>query len=222
MQAPLKPHPNAQLYINLMTELKERIAVVQQTGSLVGKKQYYAGVQFGAEFCMLQLRFCCELLAVGSIVIHTDIPQAMKLKKEWNAQRIMDNFDKLKADHFPTPVLDHPKPELGYTHIAAHHDGCLTKKEMLKMYHFFGEHLHAGSYEKFVKPQQRRHSFKILNDFTTQMMKLLNTHTYVLFEKERLVRIVMQTLPDGHVAWNEFEKRDDLTAAANVRRQHSK
>lgn len=203
-------HPNSQLYVNLMQELKQRIQIVQDTGMQVSKEAYYAGVHAGAEFCMLQLRFCCELLAVGCIAVHTDVPQRSKLKREWNAQRIMSEFDHLKADFFPTPVRDHLDRGVGYASIVEHFDGALSKKEMLKMYHFFGENLHAGTYEKAVKPQQRRHSFKILNDFTTQMMALLSVHTYVLFDKERLVRIAMHSARGGNVTWNEFERRDDL------------
>jgi len=221
MQKSPKQHPNAQLYMKLMTELKARIDAVQKTGLQVAAKQYPVNIQFAAEFCMLQLRFCCELIAVGTIVIHTDVPQSMKLKTQWNAQRIMDNFDRLKADHFPTPVRDQLRPDLGVSHIAEHYEGCLTKAEMLRMYHFFGEHLHAGTYAKFLKPDSKQHSFKVLNVFTTSLMNLLSVHTYTLYSKERLLRIAMNTPPNGSVAWNEFQRRDDLTAAARQRHQAS-
>ena len=93
-----------QIYADLLNEIKIRIscmnrATMGQTGlpGLAVK-----------EFCFLQLRFMCELIALGCLVAHGDIKQVTKLKKEYAADRIISRLENLHSNFYPTPILSQP------------------------------------------------------------------------------------------------------------------
>lgn len=60
----------ASLYADLMNEVKVRIAAIDAgTGGLLGALP----APIVQEHCYLQLRMCCELIALGCLVAHGDI-----------------------------------------------------------------------------------------------------------------------------------------------------
>jgi hypothetical protein len=196
-------HPNASLYCDLMEFIKWRVGLTEQTLGLVRAKKHYLDNRSAAEFCLLQLRFCCELLAIGCVAIHTDVPQASSLHKEWNAEKIMKTFEKLKPQFFPEPIKD----ELGTNGIweQTPAKGALTRDELLKMYKFFGGLLHTGSFRGYKNPQKRTYDFDLLANFASKFVKLLNTHVYKLNGDDKMIRVIMWNEKDGRVWLNELE-----------------
>jgi hypothetical protein len=199
---PDKLHPHLELYMALMEQLKQRLQVVDSTMTMVGQGMHYAGTGPAIEFALLQLRISCELIALGCVAIHSDIPQTAKLQKMWHAGEIIAAFEKLKEEYFPIAIEDIHFPGRP-SQIVHKSDDVLTKEKLLQMYNFFGAKLHAGSFKDHVRPNKRLYSTAILNDFVRQMKKLLNTHVFQLYEKNRLIRIIMQD-PTGRVACNIF------------------
>jgi hypothetical protein len=201
---PIK-HPNGKLYCQLMEQIKWRVDAVQETARLVTKNEYYLGHVPAAEFCLLQLRFCCELLAIGCIAIHTDVPQSTRLQSMYQADLIMNAFEKLKPRFWPNPSKN-PPPINGVIYQDKI-EGALTKPEMLKMYHLFGTLLHAGNFQRFAKPKSKTYDFKLLNEFVTKLIKLLNEHNYMMYDNLRMIQITMHYPTDGKVWLHEFEAR---------------
>jgi|SRR5882724_2304781 len=64
-----------------------------------------------SEFCYLQLRMLCELIAVGCLVVHGDVEGTKGLCKVWAADKVMKRLEKLHPDFYPHPmVFTFPKP----------------------------------------------------------------------------------------------------------------
>lgn len=140
------------LYANLMTEIKIRITAIN-TGTL---NQLPVPPPIVKEFCFLQVRMICELIALGCLVAHGDISatKSSKLQKAWEADKIIEALEALHPDFFPVPVVQGIGAPLSSG--AKHHTieprvpHPLPKAEFLKLYHKCGETLHRGSIKKLL------------------------------------------------------------------------
>jgi hypothetical protein len=196
-------HPHLALYVALMEQLKQRTKVVDDTMQLISEGKHYAGTGAAAEFALLQLRFCCELVALGCVAIHSDVPHTSKLQKMWNAGEIMNAFERLKEEYFPTAIYDVVRPD-GMPELTRKTGDILTKDDLIEMYNYFGKTLHAGSFIDHIKPRKRLQSAETLSSFVRRLKGLLSVHTYTLYERNRLIRIIMQDAKTGHVKYNVF------------------
>jgi hypothetical protein len=114
--------------------VKWRIDAVLKTVEMVGTGQHYLANLPAAEFCLLQLRMVCELVALGCIAIHTDVPQTARLQKLWNEGAIIDDLKKLKPTYFPIPAKN-VGDENGVIYFNVRLDDLgLNSSELLKMY----------------------------------------------------------------------------------------
>lgn len=114
--------------------------------------------QLIADFCYLELRMLCELVALGCLVAHGDIEAATtsKLQKEYAADNIVKKLEQLHPNFFPRPVTVSPT-SIGH-HIERIESGYLSKSELVSLYHHCGDHLHRGSLSKFRSTAPKRYS----------------------------------------------------------------
>lgn len=207
MSANLKAHQRIELYVRFMEGIKWRLLTnCIPTRKSVAEKSDYLENLAAAEFCLLQLRKSCELLALGCVAMHWDVRQTRKLCREWNAHRLMGTFEDLKPSFFPVPIRTEAVPgeSVGRLPVADVHPvtDALTKKEMLKTYHIFGRLLYSGTFEDYTTPQREVYDFSLIDDFVRKMGKLLNDHLYSLYDGKMVVRVFMQNPQiGGHVAW---------------------
>jgi hypothetical protein len=144
--------PLLELYRSVMEELKVRLLSIDHavrgatglSGPLV------------EDFCYLQLRMSCELVALGCLIAHGDIPGAgaPKLQKEWAADRILRELENLHPEFYPYPIRMTLTPRTATTpgnlHIDRKTEGFLAKSELLSLYGKSGEKLHRGSLKKLL------------------------------------------------------------------------
>jgi hypothetical protein len=82
-------------YCQLVGETRKRHAVAKSlvNGPIIDP-------QIIAEFCYLQLRKICELIALGCLIAHGDVKlvHTAKLLNEWNADRIISVLEKLHGN----------------------------------------------------------------------------------------------------------------------------
>lgn len=199
-----KSHPNATLYCQLMEYIKWRIKAVMKTTEQVKLRQHYLDNRLAAEFCLLQLRFCCELLAIGCVAIHTDVPQGKKLRKNWNAERTMSAFSELKPEFFPKPIKDILCDDGTFEQQPV--ENALTREEFLSDYSFFASQLHTGNYLRYKKMEIKRFDFGLIESFVSKFIRLLDNHTYYLHDEEIMIRVIMNNAKDGKVWLNELQK----------------
>jgi hypothetical protein len=113
-------------YSILMLEAKRRLFAIDM--ALEGKTGLPNGVI--CEFCFLELRVLCELIALGCLTAHGDLMTG-KRRGTWQADKIVRDLEELHPDFYP---------------IAAT-EGVFTKEELVKLWRKCGEVLHRGTFE---------------------------------------------------------------------------
>jgi hypothetical protein len=129
-------------YLPLMHELAIRIDFVAQ--AFDGKLNL--PLPYAREYAYLQFRRMCELIALGCLLLHGDLPQAQSksTKKEWNAERIMNLLYRNHPHSFPQSVIR--TKQLDGWHIQANSKpNALTLDEFKRLYAECGHVLHRGT-----------------------------------------------------------------------------
>lgn len=101
---------------------------------------------FAREFAYLQFRRMCELMALGSLYLHGDLPiaQGQALKKEWHAEKLMKLLHKNHPFAFPQ-AIERTKTEHGW-HIQGNcKPDALSYTDFLQLYAECGSVLHRGT-----------------------------------------------------------------------------
>jgi hypothetical protein len=142
-------HPMTTLYANLMDEVKVRIDCIDKA---VHGRTHMPG-PLVREFCYLQLRLLCELIALSCLVAHGDIAAkyAKRLGKEWSADKIIDNMTSLHPDFYPQPIRQLPK-QAGRAEqmVEGVHPSPLPRTELLTLYGTCHRYLHRGNVKKLL------------------------------------------------------------------------
>lgn len=121
-----------------MHELAIRIELVAQAcaGNLNLTPPY------AREYAYLQFRRMCELIALGCLQLHGDLPLPKSTKKEWHAEKIMSLLHKNHPNSFPVAITREKTPE-GWNFKAI--PDALTIKEFKKLYNECGSVPHRGT-----------------------------------------------------------------------------
>ena len=119
----------------LMEEAKGRLICID--GAMDG--QTGLPVPAVQEFCFLQLRMLCELIALGCLIAHGDLAPGVKLNNLWAADKIVDRLEGLHPSFYPHAM------KAGLHRYEALKGGFLTKGQLLKLNSRCGSMLHRGS-----------------------------------------------------------------------------
>lgn len=165
------------LYANLLEEVKARLDAINK--GLTGQLPLHGLLV--REFCYLQLRMCCELIALGSLVAHGDIEatQLNRFQKEYSADRIMGQLTSLHPDFYPLACIQ--KIEPGGFHLERRTDAVLIKEDLISLYGRCGEFLHRGSLKKLLSertPVQKH--FPEIIEWGQKIDSLLSMHVILL------------------------------------------
>ena len=160
------------LYVSMLEEVKVRIDCINI--ALNGNTNL---PERGAiEFCYLQIRMLCELIALGCLVVHGDIEQTRSLHKTWAADEIVKRLGDLHPDFYPHPVrITFPNP--GHVHIEKVESGFLTKDDLIKLVGLSGNILHRGSLKTLVPPNRLLSTgFQGVRDWGQRIVTLIEQH----------------------------------------------
>jgi hypothetical protein len=161
-------------YLPLMHELALRLDLVAQACD--GKLGL--SPPFAREYAYLQFRRMCELIALGCLQLHGDLPYAKKkgTRKEWNAEKIMRLLQKNYAHSFPQCVKREVTSE-GWNVQANSKLNALTFKEFKKLYSECGEVLHRGSIKTLQGSGDFNESdYQRVVDWQAKIVDLMNEH----------------------------------------------
>jgi hypothetical protein len=198
VEQPVKIEEIADLYANLMGEIKLRLEVVQRvaTGQL-------AMPQTPAfEFCYLQLRKVCEVFALACICAHGDIPEVRSklLQKAYNADQIIKQLGHLHPDFYPVPGRQEIDQSTGRpVKVVPVTSGFLTKEDLLTLYGECGDHLHRGSIRQLITNSEPKPDFDKIREWVSKIMKFLNHHQIQTTRPDRQLWVMMQSKDDGKV-----------------------
>lgn len=161
-------------YLRLMHELDIRIDLVARacTGAL------NLSPPFAREYCFLQFRRICELLALGCLQLHGDIPTARtgSAKKEWHAERIMKLLQRSHPHAFPESLV-RTKTDEGWRLVANSKPNALTFSEFKTLYNKCGEVLHRGTIRTIESEQAlAKAEYDEVIAWSHKVVDLLNEH----------------------------------------------
>jgi hypothetical protein len=177
MNASMKPSKYREAlnaYSMLMEEAKQRLLAMDT--ALRGQ----TGLPRGAirEFCFMQLRMLCELIALGCLTAHGDV-ETGKLKEAYEADRIIRRLMRLHSEFYPIGAT------WGKAGPVLRKDGFLTKEELSKLYWKCGDVLHRGSFKAL---SIRRYSDTDIEEIRTWKQKiesLLACHAIFMLTSEQ-------------------------------------
>lgn len=136
---------------------------------------------YAREYCYLQFRRICELVALGCLQLHGDIPcvGTSDAKKEWNAGKIMGLLHKHHSHSFPQSITKTKKD--GVWHLQGNSNPeAITLKEFKSLYNSCGEVLHRGTIKSIDAEGPLKHEdYELVIQWQRKLIGLLNQHIIV-------------------------------------------
>jgi hypothetical protein len=163
----------ASVYSSIMEEAKLRALSINTITDSGGGLP----VPLLREYCFLQLRMLCELIALGCLVAHGDIEgtQTSVLQKEYKVGVIVKRLEKLHPNFYPSPR--NPIFSPGRVHLADYDREFLTKAELLALYGRCGDVLHRGNLRDLLDAKnQPPTDFRDIQDWGQKILNLLSVH----------------------------------------------
>jgi hypothetical protein len=167
------------VYMGLMTEVNVRFSAIQKI--LDNKSGLPPRIVQESSF--LQLRMLCELIALGCLVAHGDIPEINSMRQKHEADWIVNRLEALHPDFYPVPVsirmIDGELHGEDKTDVR-----YLTKAALVELYtRRCGPNLHKGSLKKLLKHRSPvQNHFPDIVDGFDRISALLATHRMMLVD----------------------------------------
>jgi hypothetical protein len=185
------------LYVGLMEEAKVRFYVIDMAISgRTGLPE--RGVR---EFCYLQLRMLCEVIALACLTANGNIEETRgrDLNNGVYADKIIKRLATLHAEFYPRPAIDTRTPD--GIHLVPITEHFLTKDDLIKLYSQCGDNLHRGSLKRLLKPQiPVPAQYRDLVDWINKIIKLLDRHYITLSDKKTTILCLLgEPYPKGVV-----------------------
>lgn len=180
-----------------MEEIKLRIEAIKSTNPFVG----ILNPRIIEEFCYLQLRMICELIALGCLLVHGDIEetQTSKIQKAYAADWILETLAKLHKNFYPTPGKQITSKDGKGKTIEIIKGGYLTQENLPKLYHKCGAMLHKGNLRTLRKGSIRTPDFASIQRSIDEIMQLLNHHQIQLIAGNEQIWVMMNESTTGRV-----------------------
>jgi hypothetical protein len=206
-------------YIALREKLKGRHAIIRGVIADATQRKFVLRPTILGELCYLQLRMICELIALGCLLVHGDIPAARagRIQKAYAADWIINKLTALHPSFYPVPtdqVLDETGRVASTVLIAEEY---LTKEKLIKLYAECGTVLHRGTLKGILSPAPRHLDMGKVGKWATKITHLLNHHQVPLIGDRRQIWVVMNARDGGNVQWFLMERLDDPDATRTTR-----
>jgi hypothetical protein len=180
-------------YLGLMEEARDRLLAMDTA------LERRTGLPPGAikEYCFLQLRMLCELIALGCLMAHGDL-QTGKLKGKYEADKIIRGLQRLHPDFYPVAAIRTDKgPRL-------YEDGFLTKEELRKLYWRCGDVLHRGS---FRAHSSKQYSVADIEEIRTWKKKIEAFSCHGIYTAGNKSMMLFYLREDGRASCEIWEPR---------------
>jgi hypothetical protein len=177
------------LYANLMDEVKVRIDCISTTCN--GRGAYPTVIT--REFCWLQLRMLCELIALACLVAHGDIAslKAHKVGKSYSADDIIDRLEKLRPHFYPVAGKQNQSsdPAVRYN-FEAINPSPFPKEELIALYGKTHRFVHRGTLKQMLSmdmPIDINVNLPEIIQWAQKINNLLTYHVIAINEDELLL-----------------------------------
>ena len=192
-------------YKNTMIEIKRRNKAIYDALNGFDPEQPKIIL---AEFCYLQIRFICELIALGCLVIHGDLQNNNnKINKEWHAGNLIKQLKKLHPEFYPFPTNQILNSQGKVERWEDIKDRFFSKKDLIKTYGMLGNRLHRGNLNNLISGKDYEISFDEIHEIATNIRNLLSHHNIQMVDPNFMIVTVMETGKDDDVQVNSFQKK---------------
>lgn len=198
----MKPEKQNELYANLMDEVKVRISSINSAA--LGRLPLPTPLV--REFCYLQLRMLCELIALSCLVAHGDITFLLphKLGKSYSADDILDRLSKLREHFYPSPIRQNVVRRVPSGPAEFRLDGVdpspLPKDQLLDLYAKTHKCLHRGSLKKLLSSETpidiTIHMPEIIS-WAQKINDLLSTHI-IAINADKVILCTLRNIDDNN------------------------
>lgn len=191
------------LYCDVMEELKARVSTVSEIAHGVGHPTSETHLRwnvFYLEGLYLQLRKCCELLAVG-LLISQSVEERLRSKSlfgVYRADKILNRLEAINPLCFPRPVGPGDW-KAGETQLVAEYPPIFTAKELRELYYFCDNLLHWGKLTDLLGGKQRELRQDFVQEWAIKLLDGLRNHKIDLPRKGRSLLVQMTDPETGHV-----------------------
>lgn len=200
-----------ELYANLMHEAKVRLDCLGN--ACLGRTGYPKPIV--REFCYLQLRMLCELIALACLVAHGDMKslQSHKTGKAYSADDILGMLERLRPHFYPFACIQKLSAK-GVNELSILNPQPLPKDKLLELYGKTHQHLHRGSLRKLLSentPIDMNLNLPEIIGWAGRIDRLLSVHTIAISEVEVLHCILRNKDNQGKVQVVTANANRDLT-----------
>jgi len=199
-----------ELYANLMEEVKVRIDCISTAAQ--GRTGYPAPIV--REFCYLQLRMLCELVALSCLVAHGDMGslQSHKVGKTYSADEILDRLSKLRPHFYPFPIRQIPSQKGPQRYDVQGVDPSpLPKEDLLALYGKTHRYLHRGSLKKMLSMETHidmNVNLPEIIGWAQKLNDLLSNHIIAISEKHIILCMLRNADNNNRVQVATAEKSE--------------
>lgn len=139
----------ADVIINAMNEIRIRLRAIDtiQAATIPDLIQN--------ESCHLQLRLCCECLAITILAVQADFATNKAFRDDYSPVNIFKALAAASPEFFPTPskMLSMPDGSYHFDDVGSEHP--ITRSEVERVWELSGHHLHRASMKKYLKRDNR-------------------------------------------------------------------
>lgn len=163
-----------QRYLPLMHEVSTRLDLVAHAC----EGRLNLAPPYAREYAYLQFRRVCELVALGCLQLHGDLPRARSraAQTEWNAEKIMRMLHEDYPHAFPQSVIWERAPQRHSLRANAK-PNALTLKQFKSLYAECGEVLHRGTIRSLEQsPVLKDSDYHKVLEWQRRIVDLLNEH----------------------------------------------
>jgi hypothetical protein len=177
-------------YRALIEEIKWRSQIIETAHTLPLPRPGAA-----IEVSYLQLRMVCEVIAVGCLLVHGDVPASRTklLKRQYKADAIIKVLESIHPDFYPTSGqikydLSNQPWHFVETTVTGH---ILTKDDLRSLYHEAGDFLHRGALTFVLPAKIRKVRLETIQGWLMKIRNLLHNHRIQLIGGEQELWIDM-------------------------------
>lgn len=192
------PDTTSSIYVAFMEEAKLRIEEVGFRLNVLKSDPTSKTAFFEVEFAYLQIRYVCELIALGALAAHHSMGLPSQLLTAFNAEAIFAKLEHINEHCFPVAVTQ----ERGSDDIVQFQPAGgkqMTRKDLKAIYSECGEVLHRGAIKHALAGKRKAYDPGMVATWRQQIVDLLWQHV-IFVPSENLVFLVHLTGgPDGSV-----------------------
>ena len=177
------------VYADLMHEIKARMDSIAEIHRGLSADPSVIDGFIKAEFCYLQIRYICELIALGVAAAHEPVGLSKDILKSWNADRTLGYLAQINEHCFPKPIV--LRSQDGAHQFEIRENCALEIKDVKKIYSECGEILHRGTLKNILAERQRLYDLRKLNEWARAIGSLLKHHIIMILSEGTVLLVRM-------------------------------